>query len=78
MLQICAYGASDQAAFAALFKLIRYPISPEIAQCWLEGMCIVAKPAPASRFMPSAARAIRRSGNLRVVPMPILRNTTSL
>ena len=29
----------------------------------------------AFRLMPSAARAIRRSGNLRVVPMPILRNT---
>jgi hypothetical protein len=50
----------------------------QVAQCWLEGMCIVAKPAPASRLMPSAARAIRRSGNLRAVPMPILRNTTSL
>jgi hypothetical protein len=43
--QICAYGASDQAAFAALFKLTHYPISPEIAQClnggygWLEVMC---------------------------------------
>src|SRR5258708_35843553 len=29
----------------------------------------------ASRLMPSDVRAIRRSGNLRVVPMPILRNT---
>ena len=43
-LQICAYGASDQAAFAALFKLTHYPISREIAQClnggygWLEVM----------------------------------------
>jgi hypothetical protein len=45
ILQISAYGASDRAAFAAVFKLTHYPIFPEISPSlnggygWLEVEC---------------------------------------
>ena len=79
LLQICAYGASDQAAFAALFKLIRYPISPEIAQCWLEVMCkLCERRAPAFRSMPSAGRGIRHMETGGGAEMPIVPNAPIL
>src|SRR5436189_5731514 len=43
--------------------------SPTIAQClnggygWVEMNAIAVRPAPASRLMPSAGRALRRSGS---------------
>jgi hypothetical protein len=46
--------------------------SPTIGQClnggcgWMEAELPFAKQAPASRSMPSAVRAIRRSGNSKV------------
>jgi hypothetical protein len=49
ILQISAYGASDRAAFAAVFKLTHYPISPEISPSlnggygWLEVECNCCK-----------------------------------